>query len=180
LAEVHDVYADDITAMESNSDLQRLNGKLQACFTSIVEWADRKKLNIGPGKSQATLFSPWNKQYNVRPEVSINGVDVPLNKNPEILGIMFDPLFTFHAQVMDIYARACQCLNILGAVSGSSWGHHKETLLLTYQALVESVLNYACAVWYPNAKSTNIQKLQFVQNAAMRLITGCHKASSIS
>jgi hypothetical protein len=77
------------------------------------------------------LFSPWNKQYNVRPEVSINGVDVPLNKNPKILGITSDPLFTFHAHIMDIYAKACQRLNLLQAVSGSSWDHHKETLLFT-------------------------------------------------
>jgi hypothetical protein len=58
-------------------------------------------------------------------------------------------------------------------------GHHKETLILTYKALLEFVLNSACAVWFPNAKPTNIQKLQYVQKLAMRLITGCHKAADI-
>jgi hypothetical protein len=50
---------------------------------------------------------------------------------------------------------------------------------ITYKALVDSVFSYAAAVWFPNCKSSNVEKLQFIQNTAMRLITGCHKASSI-
>ena len=72
-----------------------------------------------------------------------------------------------------------QRLNLLKAVCGSTWGHDKQTLLITYKALVESVMSYAAAIWYPNSKPSNVEKLQFIQNSAMRLITGCHKASSI-
>lgn len=49
-----------------------------------------------------------------------------------------------------------------------------------YKALVESVFSYACAVLFPNCKPSSIKKLQFVHNMAMRLINGCHKASSIN
>jgi hypothetical protein len=65
------------------------------------------------------------------------------------------------------------------AVCSSTWGHKKETLLITYKALVESVFNYAAAIWYPFSKPININKLKFVQNTTMRLITGCHKAASV-
>ena len=40
-------------------------------------------------------------------------------------------------------------------------------------------MSYTAAIWYPNSKPSNVEKLQFIQNSAMRLITGCHKASSI-
>jgi hypothetical protein len=52
-------------------------------------------------------------------------------------------------------------------------------LLITYKALVKTVMSYAAAIWFPNSKPTNIEKIQFIQNAAMWLITGCHKAASI-
>jgi hypothetical protein len=59
------------------------------------------------------------------------------------------------------------------------WGHDSKTLLITYKALVETVMSYAAAIWYPNSKPSKIEKLQFIQNVAIRLITGCHKAASI-
>jgi hypothetical protein len=40
-------------------------------------------------------------------------------------------------------------------------------------------MSYVAVVWYLNSKPSNIEKLQFILNLAMRLITGCHKAASI-
>jgi hypothetical protein len=71
-------YADDITAVKSDPNLSVLGDKLQEAVTPIAEWADRKKLSITPSKLQVTLFTPWNQQFNSRPDVSINGVDIPL------------------------------------------------------------------------------------------------------
>jgi hypothetical protein len=88
-------------------------------------------------------------------------------------------MFSFKDHVAAIAAKATQRINILKAVCGSSWGHDKETLMITYKALVDSVFSYAAAVWFPNCKPSNVEKLQFIQNSAMRLVTGCHKASSI-
>jgi hypothetical protein len=81
--------------------------------------------------------------------------------------------------IIAIAAKCSQRLNLLKAVCGTTWGHNSKTLLITYKALVETVMSYAAAVWFPNSKPTNIEKLQFIQNAAMRLITGYHKAASI-
>jgi hypothetical protein len=77
-------------AAESDSNLAALDCKLQASLAPNVDWAARKKLVIAPSKSQVTLFSPWIKQYNTRPEVLIDNTDVPLNQFPKILGVAFD------------------------------------------------------------------------------------------
>jgi hypothetical protein len=179
IADILESYADDFTVLESDSDLAALNHKLQDSLTPILEWALRKKLMIAPSKSQVTLFTPWSKQYKTHPDVSIDSVDVPLNQFPTILGVTFDPQYTFRNHILNISAKCSQRLNLLKAVCGTSWGHDRQMLFITYKALVESVMSYAAAVWYPNSKPTNVEKLQFIQNAAMRLITGCHKAASI-
>jgi hypothetical protein len=105
---------------------------------------------------------------------------VPLCKFPKILGVTWHVMFCFHKHVADIVAKSWQRLNLMKAVCGSSWGHDKETLLLTFRAFFESVFSFASPIWFPSCKPSNIQKLQVIQNAAMRLITGCHRASPIN
>jgi hypothetical protein len=89
--------------------------------------------------------------------------------------VTFNTLFNFSYHVAVIAAKASQHLNLLKPVSGSNWGHDKETLLMIYTALVESVYSYGFLIANPLTSP-----LQYVQNAAMRLITGCHKAISIA
>ena len=38
---------------------------------------------------------------------------------------------------------------------------------------------YAATVWSPNLHDTNYRKIQYTQNEALRIATGCHKMSSI-
>jgi hypothetical protein len=173
------LYADYFSALESDSDLESLCWKLQEGITPITEWAARKKLKIAADKSQVILFTPHNLQFNSQPDVSINCVNVPLCRSPKILGVTFDTMFCFHKHILEIVAKATKRINLIKALSGSSWGQDKETLLLTFKALVESVFNYTAAIWFLNCKPSNIAKLETIQNEAMRLITGCHKASSI-
>ena len=69
--------------------------------------------------------------------------------------------------------------NMLKALAGSSWGHDKETLLMTYKALGKSIANYAAPVWSTNTSDSSFKKRQTVQNAALRTAPGAHKMTSI-
>ena len=50
---------------------------------------------------------------------------------------------------------------------------------MTYKAVGGSIINYAAPVWSPNLHDTNYSKIQYTQNEALRIATGCHKMSSI-
>jgi hypothetical protein len=117
---------------------------------------------------------------HVWPNISNDGIPVPLNDNIKYLGVNFDPLFNSSKQASCLETIGSQRKNLLKAVSGSDWGHDKETLFLTYKALVESVFSFCVGIWFPNCKPSNIARLQIIQNAAMRLMTGCHMASSVA
>jgi len=84
-------------------------------------------------------------------------------------------MYTFtpycHAQAAKVRARN----NILKAVAGTSWGQQKETIILTYQALGRSVIDYAASVWAPVINDTTWKYLQTSQNEALQIATGCHK-----
>ena len=45
---------------------------------------------------------------------------------------------------------------------------------MTYKAVGRSIINYAA-----NLHDTNYRKIQYTQNEALRIATGCHKMSGI-
>ena len=98
----------------------------------MVEWADENEMKILAPKSTVTLFTPWTKQVNCQLDVRIKGVTVPTLKNPKLLGVTLDQLFTFLAHAMSVVRRASSRLNLMRALSDTSFGKDKECLMLTF------------------------------------------------
>ena len=63
----------------------------------------------------------------------------------------------------------------------TSWRQQKETIVNSDKGFVRPVLEYACPspVWNPVAANTHIEKLQTVQNIAVRVATGCTNMTAI-
>ena len=59
------------------------------------------------------------------------------------------------------------------ALRTTHWGMSKETLNITYKTIVRPILEYASTIWSPIISNTNTNKLQTIQNSALRTITGC-------
>ena len=86
---------------------------------------------------------------------------------------------TFNKHSQYVAKRVSGRNNIFKALAGISWEQQKETLLMTYRAVERSIINYAAPVLSPNLHDTNYRKIQYTQNEALRIVTGCHKMSSI-
>ena len=54
-----------------------------------------------------------------------------------------------------------------------------ETLVITYKSLIRSLFSYAAPVWFPNITTASLDKLQVVQNCALRIATGCVKRTDV-
>ena len=50
---------------------------------------------------------------------------------------------------------------------------------MTYKVVGRSIINYAAPVWSTNLCDTNYRSIQYTQNEALKIATGCHKMSSI-
>ena len=176
-------YADDVTIAvshpEISMDARELSPALTRSFLPLVDWATTNGLNIAPEKSTVTLFTPWTKQYNTHPQVTLNNELVPLNKTPKILGVTFDPMNTFSPHISSIAARASSRLQILKALAGTSWGQDKETIMLTFNSIIKPIITYAAPIWFPNASRSSIERLQRIQNKALRIGTGSLMMSEI-
>ena len=51
--------------------------------------------------------------------------------------------------------------------------------MATYKAVMKPALEYASSMWSPLVSSSSINKLQVMQNAALRTATGCTQDTNI-
>ena len=146
-------------------------------------WADQKHLSIAPDKCHVTLFTPdMARESNTYPRINLpdcngNLVEIPLKKKPRLLGVHWDTHFCFGAHAVEMAKAGKARLQTLRLLAGTSWGCSKETLTTAYKQYIEPLLTYAAPVWAPNASSSSILRLQRVQSAALRVISGCHSAT---
>ena len=173
-ANVHVVqYADDISVYCSGTDLAALSRDIQQYATALTAFLEERELIVSPEKSTVTLFTPDTKEANIHPTIIVNNTAVKLEKNPKLLGITFDTIYTFTHHIKSTIAKAKNKINILKSLCGSTWGQEKETIIITYKSICRSTLEYGAAIWSPSISETNWQKLQCVQNQALRVATGC-------
>jgi hypothetical protein len=142
--------------VRTSPDISVITAALNEDLAPIAKWADDKKILIAPNKSGVILFTRDQHQFNTHPLVVLDGKLIPLNQTLRMLGIYFDPKINFGNK----------------ALAGTDWGHHMETLLLTYKMLIHPTFTFGSPIWFPNTRSTNIKRLQVVQNKCLRVATG--------
>ena len=141
-------------------------------------WFQSRNLLISAPKSSATLFTTFSNEMSMDLPIYIDGAKVPTKKDPKVLGVTFDPLLTFKTHSADLKKKLLSRNNILKALAGSSWGKEKETLLTTFKATSQSLLNYCSPIWTPTLSETNWKELQVGQSASLRTALGCVKMAS--
>ena len=80
-------------------------------------------------------------------------------KHPKVLGVTFDPTLTFSTHVDNFVKKSKSRLAILKALTGSTWGQHKESVVITYKISTRPLFTYATPIWFPHTSQTNITKL---------------------
>ena len=168
-----DTYADDINTLTSHPKIDTAENTLQPYLNQIYNWTIENDLQLNPDKSTSTLFTPDTHEHKTILKLKINNQIIPTNKNHKVLGLHFDPSLKFNTHITKTKDTANKGLNVLKALTTNSWGKCKETIITTYKTITRPIIEYACTVWSPLAAETNINKLQVIQNTALRIATGC-------
>ena len=121
-------YADGITVWASGVNIPELEHKINGYLTEM-------SCLISAPRSTVTLFTPDPMQANTHPRIKISDAELPLVRNPKLLGVYLDTFFSFNTHCVQVANRVRKRNNVLKALAGTNWGQQKETLLLTYKAL---------------------------------------------
>jgi hypothetical protein len=74
--------------------------------------------------------------------VYLNGKLMPVAENFSYLGIVFDPKLLWKGHVKYVQQKCQKRINLLRCMGGVSWGTHSGIMLILYQGLIRSVLEY--------------------------------------
>ena len=151
-------YADDITVWATGVKIPDVEDSVNSYLEEIIAYLKDNSLLISALKPTVTLFSPDPHQAKTHPRILIEDSQLPLAQCPKILGVYLDTSLSFNRHSGYVAERVSSRNNILKALAGTSWGQ---------------------PVWSTNLRDTNYRNIQYTQNEALRIATGCHKMSSV-
>ena len=172
-------YADDITITSQHHKHAVAAEQLQIYLNTLHDWFHSNRLKISAHKSSLTLLTPDTREHSVQPQVNIGGEPIPVVNNPTILGLTLDKGYHFHKHMETVTTKAKKRLNVLRAVTKTTFGHSKEDTTLLYKQFIRSKMTDVHTAWHPHMANAHLDAAQRVQNAALQVITGCTKKTPV-
>ncbi len=114
------------------------------------------------------------------PALNLSMYEYPLErvKVVKFLGVWMDEKLTWKTHTDKIICKCEKANNILRSLAGSDWGALRGTLLMIYQAMIRSMLDYGSVVFGPAANSI-LSKLDQVQAKALGICCGAFRTTPI-
>ena len=162
------LYADDLTTFFIFKNPGRMKARVKQYLMRLEKWLYEWRFKLSMNKCTYTIFS--NKcSYKERFSLTINNQNIAYEKNPKLLGIIFDESLTFNKQVDSIRDKCLSRLNLIKVLSHREWKLSRETLLMLYKTLIRSIIDYSSFI-VDVICDTNLKRLQVIQNKAVRCI----------
>ena len=135
-----------------------MKNKLQHSYMKTKEFCETKGLKMNAAKTQFIILMAPAKKVDCDTFLTIDGITLQPLKSVKQLGFTIDKHLTFKSHIDDVIR---QCKSYLSILRKSSKLLSRKLLLLTYNALIRSRLEY-CSSVFAAASKTNVNKLESV------------------
>ena len=168
-------FADDIGLWASGVQVSEARAKIQGGVDSLQRWCSKWQVTLNPTKSKIVIFTkcPRHKDEIERDGfiVKLFNQDIPVTAEAEFLGITFDSRLTWEPQTRKIVAKAYKRLNLMRILSATSVKQNPDILAHIYKAIIRPIFEYS-ALSMISAANVHLNKLQLIQNQALRVVLG--------
>lgn len=173
------IYADDIQVMVSAhpTELAMAKTRIVQCILKVKSWLHDHKPKMNDDKTEIILLG--NRRLLRRCTLSsvvIEQCELQIAKCVRDLGVWLDDDLSFDTHVIKVCAAAFAYLRVIGRLWRSLTERHR---LILIHAFVISRVRYCCSI-YNGVTKSNLNSLQRVLNAALRLTTGKRKHQSLN
>ena len=170
-------YADDITLCCSAKTAEEASTNMQLYLDTLTSWLDMWKFNVNPNKCAYQVYT--GKRSIPQINLSILNGNIANKETQRVLGVIFDaPRLSLNAHIKTIKDDCVGRLCILRSISSNRWGASRNLLRRVYISFIRSKLEYGSIVFDELTKG-QLQKLNMIQNGALRTILGARKTSPI-
>ena len=174
------MYADD-TVLYLSCKLRQMGtaiGQMESCITSVQSWMAKHYLKMNNDKTEFLVISTKQMAQKMEGLLSLQiGSDmISPTPNAKNLGVMIDCNLSMEAQISSVCKYSYLQLRNINQISRYL---DKDSLECIVHAFVTTRLDY-CNSLLCGLPSTQIERLQSIQNAAARLLTGTRKYNHIT
>ena len=111
----------DMAVYCSSTGITEVSEKISTYLKTLTDFLDEHDL-LSEAKSTITLFTADPRQAKTASHVLLYNTPLRLERNPKILGLRYDTMFSFDAHVNDVQKKVNKRNNTLRRVSGTDWG----------------------------------------------------------
>ena len=159
-------FADDTTLVFVHRNLNYLQFCIQQELLVLQDWFNSNKLTLNIGRSSYLLYH--NKKSRLSPvRVELNGIKITRVSYAKLLGTWSDDQLTWDTHVNKLLSKLKCGIGMLRR--GNKFLSIKAKRLL-YFGQIHSNLMYCLGMWGSMLSSSQIDKLEKVQSAAIKLI----------
>ena len=173
----HHFYADDTQLYFSlnNPDPIQSVTSLDECVCSVKKWMTLHMLKLNEGKTEMIMFTPRSIPS---PTVILNlcGIDITSSLTARNLGVKFDNRMSFESHINKICQSSYIHLRYIARIRKNIPQNVCESII---HAFISSRLDSCNSLLY-DLPDTLIAKLQRIQNAAARILTGTKRFEHIT
>ena len=168
------LYVDGFTIFVSAATITHSTRVIQIAINNLEQWTKTKGMRFSIEKTTAIKFEKRKK--GEEPQLTLHGSRIQVRESTRYLGLIIDKRLNWKDHVDHLRAKCPSSVNLIKHVSHLSWGADRNTLQRLYTTPVQSKLDYGAQV-YGKSKSNVLKRLEPIQNACFRAITGAFRSS---
>ena len=171
------MYADDTHLTYADNDICSIEASLNQDLSNINRWLIANKLTLNMTKTEFMLIGSRQKLNSLSafPALEINGTQLNRVNFTKSLGVLIDENLTWSNHINAITKKISSGI---GSIKRISHCVPPAILHTIYHGLVQSHFDYCSVVW-GNCAKTLSDKLQRLQNRAVRVLTNtCYDADA--
>ena len=168
-------FADDVNTWTSYPNKSVTFKRLQRSLNEIQRWCSKWRIKLNVGKTQLVCFSCKGSKL----KLEMFGKTIEEADAMTVLGVTLDKGLHLAEHCQKTATIAMQRVNLLRLMRGKNWGASKSILLRLYKQYVRPVLETGSVIT-ACASMMSIQKLQRVQNTALRIALRAPRRTRIS
>ena len=175
-----DGYADDHQLMKQfmiHFQTEVLGYAINDCLREVYKWMDKFFLRLNMSKTKILVLAPPSIMQHIHIHGTFTDVGcIRFSECAKNLGVWLDKNLNFTNHVNKVVSSSFKTIKEIARIK---YFIPEDCLISLITSLIFSKLDYCNALYY-KIDSSLIDKLQSVQNAALRLIHGGHKYDRVS
>jgi len=170
------LYADDITICCSGSSVHVAKTLMQRYLTLFQSYCSTWGLVVNPNKSVFQYFT--RKRVRV-PVLRYHHVPLRYVRCHKLLGLVFDaPRLQWGPHISMLCTDVLRRIDLLKHLASPNWGANSSFLRQFYRSFIRAKIDYGSMV-YRTASSSQLSKLDVLQNSCLRLVLGARRTSPV-